>query len=159
MQCSASLLPLPLPPRQKQCVVWRYTSAVQQGHTKTLRSSVKSLLGGAPLGVGRGFEESKQVKQVCVVKGPPKECAQPSLSILWHPPPPLCCVITHTSSSADGPHSHWCFMFNSGSTQLNLEPPQLITAFHFYAKTRRCLFTAIPHVFTYLLIFITRQLP
>lgn len=49
------------------------------------------------------------------------------------PPPPHCLI--PNPLVFDRPHSHWCFMFNSGSTQLHLEPPQLTAAFHFYAKT------------------------
>lgn len=50
------------------------------------------------------------------------------------PPAPPRCLIPNPLVF-DMPHSHWCFMFNSGSTQLHLEPPQLTAAFHFYAKT------------------------
>ena len=127
MQCSASLLPLPLPPRQQQCALQRSVSAEQPGHTQTHEG---------PVGGGQFLR------------------------------PPLSTLSSHnththtrTSSSVDGPHSHWCFMFNSGSTQLHLEPPQLITAFHFYAKTRRCSLPAIPHIQTYVSTFTTRQLP
>lgn len=58
-----------------------------------------------------------------------------SRGVLWRlcrPPPPS---LIPNLLVFDRPHSHWCFMFNSGSTQLHLEPPQLTTAFHFYAKT------------------------
>lgn len=57
--------------------------------------------------------------------------------------PPVLIGFPATSFHVDAPQPHWCFMLNSGSVQLFLRPPRLMTAFHFYAKTKRCLFTAI----------------
>lgn len=59
--------------------------------------------------------------------------------------PPVLIGFPATSFHVDAPQPHWCFMLNSGSVQLFLRPPRLMTAFHFYAKTKRCLFTAIVH--------------
>ena len=140
MQCSASLLPLPLPPRQSQCVDQRYTSVVQQGRTKHCRSQWKSKVGGG-LNVGASQIKWERLCNQRFCPGWWADFPRPS----WGTKPRLGRLFknTHTSFNVDAPHSRWCFMFNSGSTQLCLEPPQLITAFHFYAKTRRCSFAAI----------------
>lgn len=74
------------------------------------------------------------------VKGSSRIVSQLPLSILGGlrsvsshntPPPP-----PPPSFSVDGPHSHWCFMFNSGSTQLTLRTTSTDNSLPFLCKDK-----------------------
>lgn len=160
--CSVQLLSCP-PSHclrgRNQCVVFRGTP---QPRSKAVQNT-------ADIRLSMEWEGGREGGRSQTVESCGEKCSQrfsrivsqPPLSILGHPVSSLRCVITHPSFSVDGPHSHWCFTFNSGSTQSHFEPPQLITAFHFYAKDKGGVsFHSHPlhlPIFTYLLSTFTYQ--